>query len=254
VDFLLVDSREKKIKVVQEVAQAAGLKNVQWSVQRVEQLNVQVDFVVSRAVTSLDAFVPWVRKRIHCRSHNAWANGILYLRGGDFEAEIDLLDPPPTHWQATPLQTMFEGEFFESKYLVHLSFCRKAHVATAIDTVQVLAHMQAYARVLSQAPNIVGMDFAAEHGWVTYEAYEAAKAEVERAEAQARVHLAAIRQAQALDPSAFEAWLIAHGKAATAQQPGNQKLVLNTLSKFVHHQALDFSLAETFRLISGPQA
>jgi 16S rRNA (guanine527-N7)-methyltransferase len=121
--FMLVDSRQKKIQVVEEVAREAGLQNVQWSVQRVEQLTGQFDFVVSRAVTSLDEFIPWVKKRIHCRNKNSLANGILYLRGGGFEEELNskVLEKP--QWTATPLADWYSEEFFASKFLVHVTYC-----------------------------------------------------------------------------------------------------------------------------------
>jgi len=121
--FMLVDSREKKIKVVQEVAKAAGLKNVQSTVQRVEQLGGQYDFVLSRAVAPLSEFIPWVRKRIHCRSRHALENGILYLRGGDFAEELKGMGKEAPRHTAFAIGDMFEGEFFASKYLVHLTFC-----------------------------------------------------------------------------------------------------------------------------------
>lgn len=121
--FMLVDSRSKKIQVVEEVVVATGLNNVQWSVQRVEQLSEQFDFVVSRAVTSLDEFVPWVRKRIHCRNKNTLSNGILYLRGAGVEEEVERLKPQAPRWTSTPLSEFFEGEFFETKLLVHATFC-----------------------------------------------------------------------------------------------------------------------------------
>lgn len=123
--FMLADSREKKIKVVQEVAQAAGLKNVQWGVHRVEQLKTQYDFVVSRAVASMEEFVPWVRHLIHCKSQHTLANGILYLRGGDIKQEMAAFKRFQHHWQATDLATLFDEEFFASKSLLHLSFCPK---------------------------------------------------------------------------------------------------------------------------------
>lgn len=123
--FMLADSREKKIKVVQEVAQAAGLKNVQWGVHRVEQLKTQYDFVVSRAVASMEEFVPWVRHLIHCKSQHTLANGILYLRGGDIKQEMAAFKRFQHHWQATDLATQFDEEFFASKSLLHLSFCPK---------------------------------------------------------------------------------------------------------------------------------
>lgn len=129
--FMLVDSREKKIKVVQEVAQAAGLKNVQWGVHRVEQLKGEYDFVVSRAVAAMEEFVPLVRHLIHCTSWNTLANGILYLRGGDLKSEMAPFKRMQHHWQATDLATVFDEPFFESKSLLHLSFCPKVKPAPA---------------------------------------------------------------------------------------------------------------------------
>ena len=122
-EFMLVDSREKKIKVVQEVAVACGLKNVQWGVHRVEQLTAQYDFVVSRAVTALDEFIPWVKKWIHCRNRNTLSNGILYLRGGGVEEELARLKTEKPAWRSISLQDTFPEPFFASKFLVHLSFC-----------------------------------------------------------------------------------------------------------------------------------
>lgn len=121
-EFLLVDSRAKKIQVVDAVVAAADLKNVQATVQRVEDLAEQFDFVVSRAVASLDKFVPWVQRRIHCRSRNDRQNGILYLRGAGVEQELGglSLKRMPT---MTPISTWFAEEFFETKFLMHLSFC-----------------------------------------------------------------------------------------------------------------------------------
>jgi 16S rRNA (guanine527-N7)-methyltransferase len=123
VHFHLVDSRNKKVQVVEKVVQAAGLENVEYSVQRVEQLPGQYDFVVSRAVASMEKFIPWVKKRIHCRSRHGVKNGILYLRGGEAEAEMKALGRKAGKWNVTPLYAWFEEEFFASKYLLELSFC-----------------------------------------------------------------------------------------------------------------------------------
>jgi 16S rRNA (guanine527-N7)-methyltransferase len=120
--FHLVDSRQKKIQVVEAVVQASGLKNVQSTVQRVEEMTTQYDFVLSRAVASLDQFLPWVRRRIHCRSRNDLPNGILYLRGSGIEDElkgIEMKHPP----QMTALSEWFDEEFFETKYLLYLNLC-----------------------------------------------------------------------------------------------------------------------------------
>jgi 16S rRNA (guanine527-N7)-methyltransferase len=120
--FHLVDSRQKKIQVVNEIVQLTGLKNVQATVHRAEEMAQQYDFVLSRGVASLDKFVPWVRKRIHCDSKNSLANGILYLRGEGVEDELKgMMGKRKLHMY--PLSDWFQEEFFQSKFLMHLSFC-----------------------------------------------------------------------------------------------------------------------------------
>ncbi|WP_432712723.1 16S rRNA (guanine(527)-N(7))-methyltransferase RsmG, partial [Pedobacter sp.] len=86
--FHLVDSIGKKIKVVNEVATALGLTNVTASHLRAEQVPDKYDFVVSRAVTRLIDFYPWVHGKFNKDSKNAIANGILYLKGGELDEEI----------------------------------------------------------------------------------------------------------------------------------------------------------------------
>ncbi|MEJ6748447.1 MAG: 16S rRNA (guanine(527)-N(7))-methyltransferase RsmG, partial [Flavobacteriales bacterium] len=88
VDFLLVDSIGKKIKVVNEVANSIGLKNLRAQHTRAEQVVGQFDFVVSRAVTKMKVFQQWVRKRISVKQNNTLFNGILYLKGGDLTEEL----------------------------------------------------------------------------------------------------------------------------------------------------------------------
>src|SRR4051812_22828600 len=86
--FHLVDSIGKKIKVVEEVAAALGLTNVIATHARAEQIDDKFDFVVSRAVTQLKDFYPWVRGKFNRQSNNKLQNGILYLKGGDLDQEI----------------------------------------------------------------------------------------------------------------------------------------------------------------------
>src|SRR5690606_12943551 len=88
VQFHLVDSIGKKIKVVREVASGVGLTNVSADHIRAEQLDEKYDFVVSRAVTRLVDFYPWVRNKFLKKDKNAVPNGILYLKGGDLQEEI----------------------------------------------------------------------------------------------------------------------------------------------------------------------
>ena len=121
-EFHLVDSRFKKIQVVEAVAALTDLKNVHATIQRVEDMRDQFDFVVSRAVASMDQFIPWVRKRIHCRNHNDVANGILYLRGEDLTQELK--GQTFAHGPVmTPISTWYEEDFFQTKHLLYLSFC-----------------------------------------------------------------------------------------------------------------------------------
>ncbi|MEW6467710.1 MAG: 16S rRNA (guanine(527)-N(7))-methyltransferase RsmG [Bacteroidota bacterium] len=115
-DFFLVDSIGKKIKVVNEVAAALGLKNIRTAHVRAETIKERFDFIVSRAVTDLDEFYGWVRGKIAHKSFNAIKNGILYLKGGDLEKE--LRNFPDAKVEA--LTDYFSEEFFETKKLVYL--------------------------------------------------------------------------------------------------------------------------------------
>lgn len=117
VQFQLVDSIGKKIKVVREIATAIDLKNVEAYHIRAEQLDEKYDFVVSRAVTRLVDFYPWVRNKFLKKDRNAIPNGILYLKGGDLREEIQ-----EAHLQAEvhPLSDYFAEDFFETKHLVYI--------------------------------------------------------------------------------------------------------------------------------------
>lgn len=116
--FLLVDSIGKKIKVVQEVAKAAGINNIEAIHSRAEDVKGKFDFVISRAVTTLPDFIKWVENKIKRESRNTLQNGILYLKGGDLEAE---LAPLKNKSQVYNLSDYFEEEFFETKKVVHVA-------------------------------------------------------------------------------------------------------------------------------------
>ena len=115
--FHLVDSIGKKIKVVQEVAQALGLQNVKASHMRAEQVPAKFNFVVSRAVTQLKDFYPWVKGKFEKKSGKQLANGILYLKGGDLEREIA---ESGLAVQQYFLKNYFEEEFFETKQVIYV--------------------------------------------------------------------------------------------------------------------------------------
>jgi 16S rRNA (guanine527-N7)-methyltransferase len=118
VQFHLVDSIGKKIKVVNNVIESLGLQNATAQQIRAEELKDEYDFVVSRAVTSLAEFVPWVRKNIAKKQRNAMPNGIIYLKGGDLQHE---LKPFKNRAFAKNLSDWFEEEYFETKKVVHLA-------------------------------------------------------------------------------------------------------------------------------------
>ncbi len=117
--FVLVDSIGKKIKVVNEVAHALGLKNVEAHHMRAEQMKDRFDFVVSRAVTAMPVFIDWVKHKIgHGKGYNGLAKGILYLKGGDLSDELNGVQGTV---QEFPLAHFYQQEFFETKKVVHWS-------------------------------------------------------------------------------------------------------------------------------------
>jgi len=120
--FTLIDSIGKKIKVVNGVADALSLRNVRAEHIRVEDLKEKFDFVVSRAVTAFPRFVAMVRNKVEVHSKNDLPNGILYLKGGDFEEEVR---PFGENAKIYELSRFFQEEFFETKRLIHLTVKNK---------------------------------------------------------------------------------------------------------------------------------
>ncbi len=117
VQFHLVDSIGKKIKVVTEVAAALKLTNVRATHARAEDIKEQYDFIVSRAVTAMPAFMPWTKGKFLKRSINPLNNGILYLKGGDLKEELASIKHP---YIVHPLNAIFKEEFFETKAVVYV--------------------------------------------------------------------------------------------------------------------------------------
>jgi len=115
VQFHLIDSIRKKVKVAQEVAQAIGLNNVTFNHIRGEEIQDKYDFVVSRAVMNLSDLVRIVQKNIKKEQKNSIPNGLLCLKGGDLTAEIK---PFRNRAIIHPLNTDFEEEFFDTKKVV----------------------------------------------------------------------------------------------------------------------------------------
>ncbi len=114
--FHLVDSIAKKIKVVDEVVLGLGLKNVKTSHSRVEDINEQYHFIVSRAVAAMPTFVHWVKGKIEKQQINDLKNGILYLKGGDLTDELKSYKTATVY----NLSDYFLEAFFETKKVVYL--------------------------------------------------------------------------------------------------------------------------------------
>jgi len=116
-EFHLVDSIGKKITVVKEIAASLGLKNVMAEQIRAEQIKNKYDFVVSRAVTRMKEFYGWVQDKIKTNSTHTLDNGILYLKGGDLDEELNELKRPYSLYE---LSEYFKEEFFETKKVVYM--------------------------------------------------------------------------------------------------------------------------------------
>ncbi len=116
VKFHLVDSINKKLKVVNGVAESLGLENIRTTHARAESIKGQYDFIISRAVTTMPDFVGWIKNRVAKKSVHPIKNGILYLKGGDLTEELK------TYTKASlyDLSDYFEAPFFETKKIVHL--------------------------------------------------------------------------------------------------------------------------------------
>jgi 16S rRNA (guanine527-N7)-methyltransferase len=114
--FYLIDVIGKKIKVVQAVAEALGLKNVKAEQLRAELVKGDFDFIISRAVTNMPDFVSWIKDKIKKQHKHELKNGILYLKGGDLTEELKDF-PKATEYN---ISEFFKDEFFETKKVVHL--------------------------------------------------------------------------------------------------------------------------------------
>ena len=114
--FTLCDSVGKRIIVASAVAEALGLGNVETVHARAESLPGSFDYVVSRAVTSLDNFYPWVKGR--------YREAIFYLRGGDVAMETAQLAQSSGldmgHMHPWPVDRWLEDEYFAGKYVIHI--------------------------------------------------------------------------------------------------------------------------------------
>ncbi len=117
VEFMLLDSINKKINVVNDIVNKLNLKNVLTSVNRVEDIKETYDFVVSRAVTNMPNFIKYVNGRISSNHNNKLRNGILYLKGGDLNVELKDIQH-----KIFNINLYFNEDFFKTKKIVYISY------------------------------------------------------------------------------------------------------------------------------------
>lgn len=115
--FHLVDSIGKKITVVKDVVKQLKLSNVEGQQARAEELIRTYDFIISRAVTRMANFYPWVKNKIRKEEFNEFQNGILYLKGGEVDQEMEELDKSYVIYH---LDDYFLETFFETKKVIYI--------------------------------------------------------------------------------------------------------------------------------------
>ena len=116
-EFTLLDSIEKKIKVVSAVSEELGLKNVNPLRSRIEDEKGKYHYIISRAVTRFPEFVALTKKNIRKEGNNTPANGIFYLKGGDLKSELYQFRSKIKLWN---IKDFFTEPFFETKVIVYL--------------------------------------------------------------------------------------------------------------------------------------
>ena len=114
--FVLVDSIGKKIKVVNEISTSLELKNVTAIHTRAEKVKGEFDFIVSRAVTKMDDFYKWIKKKVSPKHKHEIRNGILYLKGGDLTEELANFPKAKLY----NISDFFNDEFYQTKKIVHI--------------------------------------------------------------------------------------------------------------------------------------
>ncbi len=116
--FKLIDGTRKKIKVVNAIIKALGLSNAKGFQLRAEETKEKFDFVICRAVASIDKLYEWSSPLISNRHLHSMPNGLITLKGGDIEAEMKLL-PKFVYYDILEIQDYFPEPQFESKVMVY---------------------------------------------------------------------------------------------------------------------------------------
>lgn len=117
--FYLIDGTAKKLKVVQHIAESLQLENIRvWHV-RAEECKHHFDMVVTRAVAKVDKLLEWGRPLLKKKHQHAYPNGIIALKGGDIEEELNLLDRYE-YSEIHSIQKQFGDPYFEEKYVLYI--------------------------------------------------------------------------------------------------------------------------------------
>ena len=117
VNFLLVDSIGKKIKVVNKICESIKLKNVYTKHIRAEEVDLKFDFIVSRAVTNMKDFKIISKGKIKNNHINEIKNGIIYLKGGDLSKEMNNI----SH-ESYNISNYFSEDFFKTKKIIYIKY------------------------------------------------------------------------------------------------------------------------------------
>lgn len=115
--FKMIDGTGKKIRVVNEVATAIGLENVEAVHLRGEEEKGKYDFVVSRAVMPLPDLMKIVKKNVGKEQRNSLPNGVICLKGGNVEGEMR---PFKKIAEATEITNWFDEDWFKEKFVIYV--------------------------------------------------------------------------------------------------------------------------------------
>ena len=114
--FHLVDSIEKKVKVVDAVSNELGLGNVTTQCKRVEDIDDKFDFILTRAITDMSTILKWTENNISPNSNNVVPNGIIALKGGDLDQELSRIE----NKKIVAIKDYFDDHYFINKKLVYV--------------------------------------------------------------------------------------------------------------------------------------
>ena len=113
VEFTLIDRTKKKIKVIDSIKEDLKIKNIKTIVGDVKNIKCKFDFILGRAVTKMEKFVPLVKKNILVQKDGS---GIIYLKGGKLDYEKERFP----NLRVFSLKNMFESNFFETKKIIYI--------------------------------------------------------------------------------------------------------------------------------------